>query len=190
MGVMQRRKGARTERWVVQELQYNDIACERVPLSGAMHYQGNGGDIDIYTGDIHLQAEVKSRKKSMWKTLVNWLSGSDVLIMKENSKDPYVFMSMKIFIKLLKTRVDLNVQKLKEAERIFQHFEEEGIKRTKLCGGGQDLELNQARKVIIRTLDKANWTHTEIANLLNRDRSTISKALGGANNNEDKSKEN
>ena len=73
MGKMQRNKGARVEREMVKYLQEHDISCERVPLSGAMHYQGNGADIDIYSENLHLKAEVKSRKESLWKSQEKWL---------------------------------------------------------------------------------------------------------------------
>jgi hypothetical protein len=47
MGKMQREKGARVEREIVNRHRALMIKAERVPLSGGTGYQGNGEDIDI-----------------------------------------------------------------------------------------------------------------------------------------------
>ena len=48
MGKASRDKGLRRERALVEIHKQSGIAAERVPLSGATHYRGNGADIDIY----------------------------------------------------------------------------------------------------------------------------------------------
>ena len=45
---MQRRKGARLEREIVELHRTLGLRAERVPLSGAARYQGNGADVEIY----------------------------------------------------------------------------------------------------------------------------------------------
>ena len=190
MGKMQRNKGSRVEREMVALLQSHNVSCERVPLSGAMHYQDNGGDIDIYISDIHLQTEVKSRAKSLWKTLVNWLSGSDILILKANRQDPYVFMPMRVFIELVKSNQSLNVKQLEIVNDSFNWIKDRwNITRQEIESAKQTEQLNFARKEIINFLHNENFTNKQIANVINRDTSTVTKALGGANN-ENKSKEN
>jgi hypothetical protein len=187
MGKMQRNKGSRVEREMVALMQNHNITCERVPLSGAMHYQGNGGDIDIYASDIYLQAEVKSRAKSLWKTLVNWLSGSDVLILKANREDPYVFMPMRVFIELSKSNCDFHVQQLKVVNDTFNWIKDRwAITKDEIRSARQSDELNFVRREIIKSLYSKNFTHKQIANVINRDTSTITKALGGAKNEENK----
>lgn len=190
MGKMQRDKGSRVEREMVALMQSHNITCERVPLSGAMKYQGNGGDIDIYASDLHLQTEVKSRAKSLWKTLVNWLSSSDVLILKANREDPFVFMPMRVFIELAQSNSDLNVKQLKVVNDSFNWIKDRwAITKDEIRSARQSEELNFVRREIINFLYNENFTHKQIANVINRDTSTVTKALGGARN-ENKSKEN
>tara|TARA_R110002020_G_scaffold166580_1_gene354668 strand:- start:30 stop:617 length:588 start_codon:yes stop_codon:yes gene_type:complete len=183
MGKMQRNKGSRVEREMVALMQSHNITCERVPLSGAMHYQGNGGDIDIYASNLHLQTEVKSRAKSLWKTLVNWLSGSDILILKANREDPFVFMPMRVFIELAQSNSDLNVKQLKVVSDSFHWIGDKwDITEDEIRSARQSDELNFVRREIINFLYNKNFTHKQIANVINRDTSTVTKALGGANN--------
>lgn len=64
MGKASRDKGLRRERALVEIHRQSGIAAERVPLSGATHYRGNGADIDIYArgaAEPPLIAEVKAR---------------------------------------------------------------------------------------------------------------------------------
>jgi hypothetical protein len=48
MSKLSRDKGSRLEREIVAAHAALGIAGERVPLSGAARYRGNGGDIDLY----------------------------------------------------------------------------------------------------------------------------------------------
>ena len=57
MGKMQRNKGSRVEREMVELLRKHKIQSEKVPLSGAM--QGFPGDINVYASALHIVCEVK-----------------------------------------------------------------------------------------------------------------------------------
>jgi Holliday junction resolvase len=48
MSKLSRDKGARIEREIVAAHKALGIKSERVPLSGASRYQGNGSDVDVY----------------------------------------------------------------------------------------------------------------------------------------------
>jgi hypothetical protein len=48
MSKLSRDKGARIERGIVAAHEALGIKSERVPLSGASRYQGNGSDVDVY----------------------------------------------------------------------------------------------------------------------------------------------
>lgn len=48
MGKASRDKGLRRERAIVQLHTACGLRAERVPLSGALRYQGNGADVDLY----------------------------------------------------------------------------------------------------------------------------------------------
>lgn len=48
MGKLSRTKGAATERELVNLHRKIEVKAERVPLSGAMRYQANAQDVDVY----------------------------------------------------------------------------------------------------------------------------------------------
>jgi Holliday junction resolvase len=48
MSKLQREKGIRAERKIVALYGELGVKAERVPLSGAVRYQGNGADVDVY----------------------------------------------------------------------------------------------------------------------------------------------
>lgn len=96
MGKMQRNKGNRVEREIVNYLKDNGIPAKRVPLSGAA--EGFKGDIII---DGSLRAEVKARKDG-FKQIYDWLEGNDYLFIKANRKPVLVVMEIDEFIKLIK----------------------------------------------------------------------------------------
>lgn len=98
MGAMQRRKGARVERELVNALKAAGIPAERVPLSGAA-----GGS---YTGDLVIngryRVEVKARKDGKGFTqLEDWLGDNDLLILKRNHGDPLVVLPWELATALL-----------------------------------------------------------------------------------------
>ena len=62
MSKLSRDKGLRAERAIVAAHADLGVAAERVPLSGASRYQGNGDDVDEYGRDAApLVCEVKPR---------------------------------------------------------------------------------------------------------------------------------
>ena len=92
MSKMQRDKGARVEREIVQkfrEIGFQNV--EKIPLSGAA-----GGS---FFGDILVdgrRAEVKARKNE-WKTLIRWLEGNDWLVLRADRSEPLIVMTIKTF---------------------------------------------------------------------------------------------
>ena len=96
MSRAQRDKGARRERQVVALHLELGVHAEKVPLSGASHYQGAGHVIDIYPhGRDHgaLVCEVKARASGEgFKTLENWLGENDVLFLVRDRQEPIVTM--------------------------------------------------------------------------------------------------
>ena len=65
MGRASRQKGKRIELDIVARHKSMGIHAERVPLSGAAHYQGNAADVDVYMlgrDQAPLCCEVKGRK--------------------------------------------------------------------------------------------------------------------------------
>ena len=62
MGKPSRDKGLRRERAIVDLHVKCGLRAERVPLSGALRYRGNGADVDLYVrGAEPVKAEVKDR---------------------------------------------------------------------------------------------------------------------------------
>ena len=85
MGKLSRDKGARTERELVALLTKLGIRAERVPLSGAARYQGNGHDIDIYydRDEPPLITQVKRLHDTKGvKTVISYLSDADMLLLR------------------------------------------------------------------------------------------------------------
>ena len=84
MGKASRDKGQRRERQVVTLHQDMGVKAERVPLSGASKYQGNGADVDIYAlgpDAAPMVSEVKARANGQgFTTLERWLGENDALL--------------------------------------------------------------------------------------------------------------
>ena len=110
MGKASRDKGARREREVVNALRASGIKAERVPLSGAAHYQSKGHDIDVYPlgCDAPIIGEIKGRKKFPgW--MRKWLADNDFLVMVEDQNgvgaaapEKMVVVRWGMFVHLLK----------------------------------------------------------------------------------------
>ena len=104
-GARHRRKGDRIERELVTLHRALGIHCERVPLSGAQRYQGNGADIDIYLfgkDEAPAVCEIKARKSgSGFLTLESWLGEFDALFLKRNNADPLVVIPWRMWVRLL-----------------------------------------------------------------------------------------
>lgn len=104
MGKASRDKGARRERQIVAEHIALGIWAERVPLSGAMKYQGGGHDVDVYAfgkNETPLIAEVKGRKAfPVW--LGGYLGQNDALFLIADRDEPLVVLPWKTWAKLLR----------------------------------------------------------------------------------------
>ena len=92
MGRASRDKGLRRERAIVDIHTKCGIQAERVPLSGAMHYRGNGADVDLYVrGTQPVKAEVKARGDGDgFRTLERWLGSNDALFLWRDRAAPFV----------------------------------------------------------------------------------------------------
>jgi len=90
MGKMQRDKGARVEREIVQRFIDIGLHAEKIPLSGAA-----GGS---FSGDLLVngrRVEVKSRKDGTgFKLLYRWLGDNDWLVLKQDRSEPLVVMTI------------------------------------------------------------------------------------------------
>lgn len=95
MGKSQRDKGARAEREVVSLLRSHDIPAERVPLSGAAHYQGDGHDITVAS---RLKAEIKIRA-SGFSQIYQWLGENDLLMFRRDRDRWLVVMDLETFMR-------------------------------------------------------------------------------------------
>ena len=103
MAKMQRDKGARLERELVALHKDHGIHAERVPLSGATHYQGSGHDIDVYPffdEQAPLCGEVKGRANG-FRSLYGWLDDNDFLAVRANRKEWLVVIPMRIWFSLI-----------------------------------------------------------------------------------------
>lgn len=105
MGKASRDKGARRERQIVALHTDMGIHAERVPLSGASRYRGNGADIDVYPWGRNVEAlvgEVKARGNGEgFKTLERWLAENDMLFLVRDRKDPMVVVPWATWQRLL-----------------------------------------------------------------------------------------
>ena len=105
MSRSQRDKGARIEREIVQRHRDIGIHAERVPLSGAVRYQGNGADIDVYVrgkAEAPLVAEVKARANGEgFATLERWLGENDLLFLRRDRADPLVVLPWRIWAEIM-----------------------------------------------------------------------------------------
>lgn len=105
MGAMQRRKGGRVEREIVNLHKAVGIHAERVPLSGAAG-GGYSGDVDVYVlgrDEAPFVAEVKARATGGgFVTLEKWLSDNDVLFLRRDHAEPLVVLPWRSWLRLIK----------------------------------------------------------------------------------------
>jgi Holliday junction resolvase len=105
MGKMQRDKGNRVEREIVNLLKEAGVFAERVPLSGASGYRDEGHDINIYAWGRDrppLVFEVKARKQGAgFKLLKRWLGQHDGLVNHEDRAENLVTIPWRVLIALL-----------------------------------------------------------------------------------------
>ncbi len=106
MGKPSRDKGQRRERQIVALHVALGIHAERVPLSGASRYQGNGADIDVCVDGKDagaLVGEVKARRGGEgFKTLEKWLGANDMLFLVRDRADPLVVGPWRVWERLVK----------------------------------------------------------------------------------------
>jgi Holliday junction resolvase len=108
MSAMQRRKGLRLERELVELHRSIGVYSERVPLSGAQRYQGNGADVDVYPNGRDgppICAEVKGRANGEgFRQLEKWLSDNDALFLRRNNAEPMVVLPWRTWARLIGKR--------------------------------------------------------------------------------------
>ena len=102
MGKSSRDKGLRRERAIVDIHVKSSIRAERVPLSGALRYRGNGADVDLYVrGDVPVKAEVKARAGGTgFRTLDRWLGANDALFLWRDRTAPLVVLPLHIWLEI------------------------------------------------------------------------------------------
>ncbi len=102
MGKASRDKGLRRERAIVDIHTKCGIQAERVPLSGAVRYRGNGADVDLYVrGDQPIKAEVKARGDGDgFRTLERWLGGNDALFLWRDRATPFVVLPLHVWLEV------------------------------------------------------------------------------------------
>ena len=103
MGKPSRDKGLRRERAIVETHLKCGIHAERVPLSGAVRYRGNGADVDLYVrGSEPVKAEVKARAEGDgFKTLERWLGGNDALFLWRDRAAPFVVLPLHVWLEIV-----------------------------------------------------------------------------------------
>lgn len=114
MGKMERDKGNRIEREIINLHKELGVYAERVPLSGASRYQGGGHDVDIYPyGKDHapFRCEVKGRASGEGFTMLErWLAAYDVLFLRRDRQEPLVVVPWQTWISLLGDGPSTNTQ--------------------------------------------------------------------------------
>ena len=102
MGKASRDKVLRRERAIVQLHTACGLRAERVPLSGATRYRGNGADVDLYIrGAEPLKAEVKARGEGQgFRTLEGWLGDNDALFLVRDRATPLVVVPLHIWLEV------------------------------------------------------------------------------------------
>jgi len=108
VGRASREKGKRRERQIVELHAASGIHAERVPLSGAARYQGNGADVDCYVFGREaapLCCEVKGRGNGEgFKTLARWLGENDALYLVADRAEPIAVLPWRTYARLLARR--------------------------------------------------------------------------------------
>ena len=101
MGKPSRDKGARRERALVQKHRDLGVKCERVPLSGAARYQGNGADLDVYafgpdTAPLIFEAKARGNGGG-FLTIERWLADNDGLFLWRDRAEPLVVLPWRVW---------------------------------------------------------------------------------------------
>jgi Holliday junction resolvase len=107
MSAARRRKGARVEREIVERHCALGVHAERVPLSGAARYQGNGADVDVHAfpNEKPLACEMKSRRSGAgFATLEKWLGEFDALFLRRDNAEPLAVVPWRVWARLVGKR--------------------------------------------------------------------------------------
>ncbi|MCW5615848.1 MAG: hypothetical protein KIT32_12065 [Rhodocyclaceae bacterium] len=104
MGKPSRDKGARYEREVVQWHRDMGLRAERVPLSGAARYQGNGGDVDVYAfgneaAPLVAECKIRAKLPKCWR---DWMGEADMTFMRDNGGETMVLLPAATWARLVK----------------------------------------------------------------------------------------
>lgn len=100
MGKKSRDKGARTERHLVNYLQSEGFAAERVPLSGASGGRFKG-DVSVPLQGADRRLEVKCRADG-FRELYGWLADNYALVIKADRKETLVVLRLRDGIEIAK----------------------------------------------------------------------------------------
>ena len=121
MGKASRDKGLRRERAIVDLHSKCGLRAERVPLSGATHYRGNGADVDLYVrGSAPVKAEVKARGDGDgFRTLERWLGSNDALFLWRDRAAPFVVLPLHVWLEIAgrSARIDADLDTDRRARR-------------------------------------------------------------------------
>lgn len=126
MGKPSRDKGLRRERAIVDLHVKCGLRAERVPLSGALRYRGNGADVDLYVrGAEPVKAEVKARGDGDgFRTLERWLGGNDALFLWRDRASPFVVLPLHVWLEIVgrSARADADIDAARtERRRVIEH---------------------------------------------------------------------
>ena len=104
-GRVQRQRGDRAEREVVNLHRGLGVHAERYPLSGAARGAHGGADVDVYAfghDQAPLVSEVKSRKDGAGFALIErWLGENDVLFLRRARAAPVVVVPWATWVRLM-----------------------------------------------------------------------------------------
>jgi hypothetical protein len=80
------------------------VRAERVPLSGAARYQGNGGDVDLYAfgpdaAPIIAECKIRAKLPKCWNS---WLGANDLVFLRGDREDTMVLMPLKTWERLVR----------------------------------------------------------------------------------------
>jgi hypothetical protein len=107
MGKMQRNKGARIEREIVNRHKEIGVHAERVVLSGAVKNKrmGDGHDIDVHCHNrlAPLCGEIKGGKQ-VPKFCTDALGDNDMLFLRPDGQEPIVMMPWRTWAELVVKR--------------------------------------------------------------------------------------
>jgi Holliday junction resolvase len=105
MSKLSRDKGLRAERQIVKAHADLGMKAERVPLSGAARYRGNGADVDLYVfgpDAAPIVCEVKARASGEgFATLERWLGDADALFLRRDRAAPLVVLPWATWVRLV-----------------------------------------------------------------------------------------